>query len=90
MDAMIDAGKILFEGMDLSGKSTISKDVSLLLNIKQIKQRTLSDQTAIYDFTVAQSKLGNLSRELIGKLYGLAVNEDLANYKVSKEEYKKL
>ena len=85
MDAMIDTGKILFEGMDLSGKSTISKDVSLILNIEQIKQRTLSDQTAIYDFTVAQSKLGNLSQELISKLYCLAVNEDLANYKVSKK-----
>ena len=35
---MIDSGQILFEGMDLSGKSTISKDVSLTLNIEQIKK----------------------------------------------------
>ena len=80
---MVDRGKILIEGMDLSGKSTITADINSLINIKRIKQRTLSEQTSIYDFTVAQSKLGNLSQELISKLYCLAINEDLENYKIT-------
>lgn len=80
---MVDCGKILIEGMDLSGKSTITADINSLTNIKRIKQRTLSDQTSIYDFTVAQSKLGYLSQELISKLYCLAINEDLENYKIT-------
>ena len=81
---MVDSGKVLIDGMDLSGKTTISNDLNSIIDIKRIKQRTLSDQTPIYDFTVAQSKLGNMSQESISKLYCLAVREDLENYKVSK------
>lgn len=80
----MDSGKVLIDGMDLSGKTTISNDLNSTIDIKRIKQRTLSDQTPIYDFTVAQSKLGNMSQESISKLYCLAVREDLENYEVSK------
>lgn len=81
---MIDKGKVLIEGMDLSGKSTISSLVKdKVLDIKKLQQRTLSDKTEIYNFAVAQSKMGNLSDELISNLYCLAVEEDLFNYKVS-------
>lgn len=83
-DKEIDCGEILIEGMDLSGKSTITTAVGSLLNVKRIKQRTLSDKTSIYDFTVAQSKIGNLSQDIISRLYCLAISEDLENYSVLK------
>lgn len=51
-----EKGKILIEGMDLSGKTTIIKYLSEILEINKIQERTLSDECAIYDFTVAQSK----------------------------------
>ena len=80
-----EKGKILIEGMDLSGKTTITKYLSEILDIDKIQQRTLSDSSAIYDFTVAQSKKGQLHTDLINKLYTLAISEDLYNYK-SKED----
>ena len=76
-----EKGKILIEGMDLSGKTTITKYLSEILDIDKIQQRTLSDSSAIYDFTVAQSKKGQLHTDLINKLYTLAISEDLYNYK---------
>ena len=76
-----EKGKILIEGMDLSGKTTITKYLSEILNINKIQRRTLSDDCAIYDFTVAQSKNGKLHIDLINKLYTLAISEDLYNYK---------
>lgn len=76
-----EKGKILIEGMDLSGKTTITKYLSELMNIDRIQTRTLSDDSAIYDFTVAQSKKGKLHPDLINKLYTLAIYEDLYNYK---------
>lgn len=76
-----EKGKILIEGMDLSGKTTITKYLSEILGVDRIKERTLSDDCAIYDFTVAQSKKGKLHIDLINKLYTLAIAEDLYNYK---------
>ena len=76
-----EKGKILIEGMDLSGKTTITKYLSEILDIDKIQQRTLSDSSAIYDFTVAQSKKGQLHTDLINKIYTLAISEDLYNYK---------
>lgn len=75
-----EKGKILIEGMDLSGKTTITKYLSEILKFDKIQERTLSDDTAIYDFTVAQSKKGKLHQDLINKLYTLAISEDLYNY----------
>lgn len=80
----LDKGKILIEGMDLSGKTTITKYLSEIINVDRIQQRTLSDSSAIYDFTVAQSKKGKLHPDLINKLYTLAIYEDLYNYKPEK------
>lgn len=80
----LDKGKILIEGMDLSGKTTITKYLSEIINVGKIQQRTLSDSSAIYDFTVAQSKEGKLHPDLINKLYTLAIYEDLYNYKPEK------
>lgn len=76
-----EKGKILIEGMDLSGKTTITKYLSEILDVDRIQKRILSDDCAIYDFTVAQSKKGKLHPELINKLYTLAISEDLYNYK---------
>ena len=76
-----EKGKILIEGMDLSGKTTITKYLSAILNVNKIQKRTLSEDCAIYDFTVAQSKKGKLHIDLINKLYTLAISEDLYNYK---------
>ena len=76
-----EKGKILIEGMDLSGKTTITKYLSELMSIERIQTRTLSDDSTIYDFTVAQSKKGKLHPDLINKLYTLAIYEDLYNYK---------
>ena len=76
-----EKGKILIGGMDLSGKTTITKYLSELMSIERIQTRTLSDDSAIYDFTVAQSKKGKLHPDLINKLYTLAIYEDLYNYK---------
>lgn len=76
-----EKGKILIEGMDLSGKTTITKYLSELLEADRIQQRTLSDDCAIFDFTVAQSKKGKLHPDLINKLYTLAIMEDLYKYK---------
>lgn len=76
-----EKGKILIEGMDLSGKTTIIKYLSEILGVDRIQERTLSDDCAIYDFTVAQSKKGKLHPDLINKLYTLAISEDLYNYK---------
>lgn len=76
-----EKGKILIEGMDLSGKTTIIKYLSEILEVDRNQQRTLSDGCAIYDFTVAQSKKGKLHPDLINKLYTLAIMEDLYNYK---------
>lgn len=78
-----EKGKILVEGMDLSGKTTITKYLSEILDVNKIQKRTLSDECAIYDFTVAQSKKGKLHIELINKLYTLAISEDLYNYKLN-------
>ncbi|MCF0124277.1 MAG: AAA family ATPase [Clostridia bacterium] len=78
----IEKGKILIEGMDLSGKTTITKYLSEILRINKIRERTLSDSCSIYDFTVAQSKKGTLHIDLINKLYTLAISEDLCNYKL--------
>ena len=77
----IEKGKILIEGMDLSGKTTITRYLSGILEIDKIQERTLSDSSAIYDFTVAQSKKGELHQDLINRLYTLAISEDLYNYK---------
>ena len=60
-----EKGKILIEGMDLSGKTTITKYLSEIMNIDRIQQRTLSDENSIFDFTVAQSKKGKLHPELM-------------------------
>lgn len=76
-----EKGKILIEGMDLSGKTTITKYLFEILNVNKIQKRTLSDECAIYDFTVAQSKKGKLHIDLINKLYTLAISEDLYTYK---------
>lgn len=76
-----EKGKILIEGMDLSGKTTITKYLSEFMSIERIQTRTLSHDSAIYDFTVAQSKKGKLHPDLINKLYTLAIYEDLYNYK---------
>lgn len=76
-----EKNKILIEGMDLSGKTTIIRYLSEILKIDKIQERTLSDSSAIYDFTVAQSKKGKLHPDLINKLYTLAISEDLYNYK---------
>ena len=76
-----EKGKILIEGMDLSGKTTITKYLSEILSVDKIQKRTLSDECSIFDFTVAQSKKGKLHPELINKLYTLAITEDLYNYK---------
>lgn len=76
-----EKGKILIEGMDLSGKTTIIKYLAEIMNIDMIQERTLSGNSAIFDFTVAQSKKGQLHPDLINKLYTLAINEDLYNYK---------
>ena len=75
-----EKGKILIEGMDLSGKTTIIKYLSEMLNVDLIQERTLSEGSAIYDFTVAQSKKGKLHIDLINKLYTLSISEDLLNY----------
>lgn len=75
-----EKGKILIEGMDLSGKTTITKYLSEILDNAQIRQRTLSGESAIFDFTVAQSKKGKLHNDLINELYTLAISEDLYNY----------
>lgn len=77
----IEKGKILIEGMDLSGKTTITRYLSEILEIDKIQERTLSDSSAIYDFTVAQSKKGELHQDLINRLYTLAISEDLYKYK---------
>ena len=66
--------------MDLSGKTTITKYLSEILDNAQIQQRTLSGESAIFDFTVAQSKKGKLHNDLINELYTLAISEDLYNY----------
>lgn len=76
-----EKGKILIEGMDLSGKTTITKYMSEILSVDRIQKRTLSDECSIFDFTVVQSKKGKLHPELINKLYTLAITEDLYNYK---------
>lgn len=76
-----EKGKILIEGMDLSGKTTIIKYLSKIMNIDMIQERTLSGNSSIFDFTVAQSKKGQLHPDLINKLYTLAISEDLCNYK---------
>ena len=75
-----EKGKILIEGMDLSGKTTITKYLSGIMDIDKIQRRTISDSCEIYDFAVAQSKKGNLHTDLINKLYTLAISEDLYNY----------
>ena len=69
-------------------KGWIYQEKQLLQNIClkfwmliKFKKRTLSDECAIYDFTVAQSKKGKLHIDLINKLYTLAISEDLYNYK---------
>ena len=76
-----EKGKFLIEGMDLSGKTTITKYLSEILSVDKIQKRTLSDECSIFDFTVVQSKKGKLHTELINKLYTLAITEDLYNYK---------
>ena len=76
-----EKGKILIEGMDLSGKTTITKYLSGILDVDRIQKRTLNDNCAIYDFTVAQSKKGELHPDLINNLYTLAIKEDLYKYK---------
>ena len=53
------------------------------MTVNKIQKRTLSDECAIYDFTVAQSKKGKLHIDLINELYTLAISEDLYNYKIN-------
>ena len=53
------------------------------MTVNKIQKRTLSDECAIYDFTVAQSKKGKLHIDLINELYTLAISEDLYNYKLN-------
>lgn len=77
-----EKGKILIEGMDLSGKSTIVEILNSLIEKSIVNRRTISEQSQIYDFTVAQSKKGNLHPDLVNKLYTLAISEDLYNYKL--------
>ena len=76
----IEKGKILLEGMDLSGKTTIAQYLTKILDVDKIQQRKLSDNSSIYDFTVEQSKKNKLHPDLINKLYTLAISEDLYNY----------
>lgn len=78
----IEKGKILIEGMDLSGKSTVIEILNSMIDKSVINRRTISEQSQIYDFTVAQSKKGGLHSDLINKLYTLAISEDLYNYKL--------
>lgn len=66
--------------MDLSGKTTITKYLSEILDIEKIQKRTISEECAIYDFAVSQSKKGKLHIDLIDRLYTLAISEDLYNY----------
>ena len=75
-----EKGKILIEGMDLSGKTTIINYLDKILNIDKIQQRTLSGNSEIYNFAVLQSKKGQLHTDLINQLYILAISEDLYNY----------
>ena len=77
--------KFLIEGMDLSGKTTITEYLSEIINIDRIQTRTLSNDSAIYDFTVAQSKKGKSHPDLINRLYTLAIYEDLYNYKPKRD-----
>lgn len=77
----IEKGKILIEGMDLSGKTTVVNYLSKVLEVENVQERTLSKKSEIYDFTVEQSKKGKLHQDLINRLYTLAITEDLYNYK---------
>lgn len=77
-----EKGKILIEGMDLSGKSTVIEILNSLIDESIVNRRTISEQSQIFDFTVAQSKKGDLHPDLINKLYTLAISEDLYNYKL--------
>ncbi len=77
-----EKGKILIEGMGLSGKSTVVEILNSMIDKSIINRRTISEQSQIYDFTVAQSKKGDLHPDLINKLYTLAISEDLYNYKL--------
>ncbi len=80
----IDKGKILIEGMDLSGKTTIVERLNSIMDSSIVNRRTISEKSQIYDFTVAQSKQGKLHIDLINKLYTLAISEDLYNYEPNK------
>lgn len=82
----IDKDKILIEGMDLSGKTTIVEQLSSLIDKSVVRRRTISEKSQIYDFTVAQSKAGTLHIDLISQLYKLAISEDLYNYQPADEE----
>lgn len=77
-----EKGKILIEGMDLSGKSTVIEILNSLIDESIVNRRTISEQSQIFDFTVAQSKKGDLHPDLINKLYTLAISDDLYNYKL--------
>ncbi len=81
-----EKGKILIEGMDLSGKTTVTKCLYEMLKDAKIQHRTLSNETEIFDFAVAQSKKNKLHTDLINKLYTLAISEDLYNYQPAKNE----
>lgn len=81
----IDKGKILIEGMDLSGKTTIVEILNTIMDSSIVNRRTISGKSQIYDFTVAQSKQGELHIDLINKLYTLAISEDLYNYEPNKD-----
>lgn len=78
----IDKGKVLIEGMDLSGKTTIAECLKSMIKIEQIQCRTLIKNNHIHDFTVQQSKMGDMPRQLISELYKLAIKEDLCKYQL--------
>lgn len=83
----IDKGKILIEGMDLSGKTTVVQHLNSIMKVDNIQCRTLNRDNYIHDFAVQQSKAGTLPRQLISELYELAIKEDLCKYRSCNQGY---
>lgn len=79
----LDSGKVLIEGMDLSGKTTVAECLKDIMQIEKVQCRTLTNNNSIHDFTVQQSKANNLPRQLISELYKLAIMEDLCKYETN-------
>ncbi len=84
---IVDKGKVLIEGMDLSGKTTIVDCLRHMMQVKYVQSRTLIENNYIHDFAVQQSKAGNLPRQLISELYKLAIMEDLCKYEMSEGKF---